>query len=94
MENQHRKISGYRELSQVEIDLMNKVKAAGAVLEALLVEIREHHKAQRGASNEDQAELNRLNAAEPERWCALGKTHLQEGLMALTRAVAQPKFFA
>lgn len=27
MENQHRKISGYRELSQSEIDLMNEGKA-------------------------------------------------------------------
>jgi hypothetical protein len=27
LENQHRKISGYRELSQEEIDLMNDVKS-------------------------------------------------------------------
>lgn len=27
------------------------------------------------------------------RWVAIGKTHLQEGLMALTRAVAKPSFF-
>ena len=30
MENQHRRISGYRELSQTEIDLMNRIKAKGA----------------------------------------------------------------
>ena len=30
MENQHRKIAGYRELSQQEIDLMNRIKAKGA----------------------------------------------------------------
>ena len=30
MENQHRKIKGYRELSQEEIDLMNHIKAKGA----------------------------------------------------------------
>lgn len=39
MENQHRKISGYRELSQQEIDAMNAVKktaeTVGAQLEAL-----------------------------------------------------------
>lgn len=29
MENQHRKISGYRELSQEEIDHMNALKALG-----------------------------------------------------------------
>lgn len=27
MDNQHKKISGYRDLSQAEIDLMNEVKA-------------------------------------------------------------------
>lgn len=29
MDNQHRKISGYRELTQEDIDLMNRVKAKG-----------------------------------------------------------------
>lgn len=28
-----------------------------------------------------------------DRWVAVGKTHLQQGLMALTRAVVQPEFF-
>lgn len=28
-----------------------------------------------------------------QRWVSIGATHLQEGLMALTRAVAQPTFF-
>ncbi len=37
MENQHRKISGYRDLSEAEIALMNEVKGMGAQL-ALLVE--------------------------------------------------------
>lgn len=32
MENQHRKITGYRELNVQEIDLMNKVKEAGIEL--------------------------------------------------------------
>ncbi|AVH90012.1 hypothetical protein AL480_03865 [Stenotrophomonas maltophilia] len=39
MENQHRKITGYRELSQDEIDLMNRIKAAGAVLIELQAEL-------------------------------------------------------
>lgn len=42
MENQHRKITGYRELSQEEIDLMNKVKALGASFEAVLLEVQAH----------------------------------------------------
>ena len=32
MENQHRQIKGYRELTQVEIDLMNEIKTKGAEL--------------------------------------------------------------
>lgn len=40
MENQHRKIKGYRELSQAEIDLMNKIKTMGVELGALVEEVR------------------------------------------------------
>ena len=40
MKNQHRKISGYRELSQAEIDLMNKIKAKGVELGELIAELR------------------------------------------------------
>lgn len=39
MENQHRKIAGYRELSQEEVDLMNRIKAKGAELLALQAEL-------------------------------------------------------
>ena len=39
MENQHRKITGYRELSQSEIDLMNEVKEQGKVLDALITQM-------------------------------------------------------
>ena len=40
MENQHRQIKGYRELSQVEIDLMNEIKTKGAELGELVNKIR------------------------------------------------------
>jgi hypothetical protein len=36
MENQHRKISGYRELSQDEIDAMNAIKALGPKIEEVV----------------------------------------------------------
>lgn len=39
MENQHRKIKGYRELSQEEIDLMNRIKSKGVELLALANEL-------------------------------------------------------
>ena len=106
MENQHRKITGYRELNQTEIDLMNKVKALGPQIEEVILEINQHlsdqYKAtflkdQEGAELEpykrDQELLDRLEAATPERFVELAKNELQTGLMYLTRAVAQPTFF-
>lgn len=39
MENQHQKIKGYRDLSQEEIDLMNRIKEKGAELLALQDEL-------------------------------------------------------
>lgn len=99
MDNQHRKISGYRELSAEEISLMNRIKAAGKellTLQAELVELLTQQgceKAAAAAENTDlYAELARFHDAEPLRWAAIGKTDIQTGLMALVRAVAQPSF--
>ena len=74
MENQHRKIKGYRELNEVEINLMNAIKDQGILLGNLVESLREN----------DQID---------PRWVSIGATHLQQGLMALTRAVAKPEFF-
>lgn len=74
MDNQHRQIKGYRELSQDEIDLMNRVKAKGAEVGELFEELL-------------------TNKSLDARWAAIGRTHLQEGFMAFTRAIAKPDFF-
>lgn len=39
MDNQHRKIVGYRELNQNDIDSMNKVKELGKLIGALVEEM-------------------------------------------------------
>ncbi|HEY7680679.1 MAG TPA: hypothetical protein VIC04_09205 [Terriglobia bacterium] len=36
MENQHRKITGYRELNEAEVDAMNRIKAAAEEVGALV----------------------------------------------------------
>lgn len=51
MENQHQKIKGYRDLSQVEIDLMNEIKAKGAELGALVEKLFDHTRQQIDAAN-------------------------------------------
>lgn len=74
MDNQHREIKGYRELSETEIARMNQVKSHGVALGMLITELR-------------------ANSALDQRWVSIGATDLQTGLMALTRAIAQPTFF-
>ena len=86
MENQHRKIKGYRELTQEEIDLMNDIKQIGNQMGDLIERLYEHQ-----SSEDDDAPT--VTNPEPYRWLAIGKTHIQQGLMALTRAVAKPDFF-
>ena len=99
MDNQHRRISGYRELSQTEIDLLNAIKAKGAELLDLHQHVVVHLASQRqerldaaalAGVSDTASELDRHVAAEPERWAAIGKTDIQTGVMALVRAVAQP----
>ena len=79
MENQHQKITGYRDLTQDEIDLMNKAKelanATGAFCNALAARAKEDP-----------------TAIDP-RWVAVGQTDLQKGFMALTRSIAKPTSF-
>lgn len=41
MENQHRQIKGYRELSQDEINLMNEVKQQGIILGELVAKLQQ-----------------------------------------------------
>jgi hypothetical protein len=74
LENQHRQLAGYRELSQPEIDLINEIKQKQAELGELVDKL--------------------MNVFENDlRWIEIGKTHLQQGMMALVRAVAQPESF-
>lgn len=89
MENQHRQIRGYRELSQAEIDLMNRIKAKGEELQQLLDQCRAVDVAEGKTGDREHDE--RIDEA--SRWRSVAKTHLQQGLMALTRSVAKPAFF-
>ena len=103
MENQHRKITEYRELTKEEIDLMNRIKAIGEEFENLIDAIDEHLREQladaftlqanRNDEREGTTEINRIDYAEPRRWKAKAKSSVQDGLMFLTRAVAQPTTF-
>ena len=87
MDNQHRKISGYRELSQEEIDLMNEIKQKGKELGDLLEKVQEH--LNKGVVNK-MYDPGNYHHAEPYKWLAKAKERYQEATMFLVRAVAQP----
>ena len=78
MENQHRQITGYRELDEDEVRLMNEIKTQGELLGHLVEKLEE---------------LAALESGIDGRWVAIGKTQLQQGLMALVRSVARPTTF-
>jgi hypothetical protein len=73
VDNQHQKITGYRDLSENEIELINRIKEVGGDLMDLIIDL--------GVPTYDQ------------RWVNIGKTQLQQGIMALVRSVAQPTGF-
>lgn len=88
MENQHAKITGYRDLTQDEIDLMNEGKELAERCAALVTKLRtlEYDTVSGGSP----AIIKTM--ADP-RWVAIGVTQLQQGFMALTRSIAKPGTF-
>lgn len=92
MENQHRLIKTYRELNQTEIDLMNECKLLEAQFHVLHEKISNHVQNQCDLANDadDDKEYDRLSKATPYRWLDVSKINVEQGFMALVRAVAQP----
>lgn len=76
---QQPKITGYRQLSEAEAELMNQIKELANGIGALCNKLA-------AAAKEDPTNID-------PRWVAIGQTDLQKGFMALTRAVAKPTSF-
>lgn len=101
MENQHRKITGYRELSQAEINTMNEIKAKGEELRALVAKIGQlvqpPLQAIEPATAGDAAVTN-ISASTPVEhegdnplyWLRYADSSFRCGVMYAIRAVAQP----
>lgn len=104
MDNQHRLIKGYAELSEEQIALMNEITELGKLIEntcnkveGLIVRQYDACKTYDGEPETKavpkQAEQARLMAAEPLKWHRSARDAFQADLMYLKRAVAQPTFF-
>lgn len=92
VDNQHRKIAGYRDLSQEDIDLINAITAHEQAALGLVATVQARLAATESSklNPTHAADMARFAIAEPKRWAAVSKTHIQEGASALVRAVAQP----
>lgn len=85
------KIKGYRDLSQEEIDLINRIKELGPDMEKLIEDIYVHITQESINCSDERAD--EMLIATPLVWLSEGQLSLQKGLMFLTRAVAQPQSF-
>lgn len=67
-------VTGYRALSQAEVDMMNAIKAVENDLVGLYVAIVKASATDPGAA----------------RWASLARSHLETGFMYLAKAIAKP----
>jgi hypothetical protein len=72
-------VTGYRTLTQAEVDLMNEGKALAQQYGAFISKLREYHPP--------------MATALDQRWISIGATDLQRGFTAVIRGIAQPTTF-
>lgn len=85
VENQHRQITGYRDLTQEEIALINNCKAFAQQVGELVERI--------GAIPVSRMPPDDGVTSHDPRWLAIARTQLQQGFMALIRSIAKPTTF-
>lgn len=86
---QQPKITGYRQLSYAEVELMNEGKALAEACGAYIEKLRLHGP-QRPAND---VYIAPLEPQLDQRWISIGATQLQQGFMAVIRGIAQPTTF-
>lgn len=79
------KITGYRQLSEAEVALMNEGKALAEQCGAYIAKLR--------TFTQDNMILNNSGPVLDQRWISIGATDLQRGFMAVIRGIAQPTTF-
>lgn len=80
------KITGYRQLTEEEVALMNEGKALAEQCGAYIAKLR--------AVDAENAKTMILPPRPlDQRWISIGATDLQRGFMAVIRGIAQPTTF-
>jgi hypothetical protein len=81
------KITGYRQLSEQEVRLMNEGKALAEQVGEYISKLRTYADVSR------QTAVTQLTPPLDQRWISIGATQLQQGFMAVIRGIAQPTTF-
>ncbi len=84
------KITGYRQLSEEEVALMNEGKALAEQCGAYVAKLRQYGVT---ATNNPLNDGNAPKLSLDQRWVSIGATDIQTGFMALIRSIAQPTTF-
>ena len=85
------KITGYRQLTDAEANLMNEGKALAEQVGAYITKLRTHNGS--GHVDERGDYVGEPPLMLDQRWIAIGATDLQRGFMAVMRGIAQPTTF-
>lgn len=83
------KVTGYRQLTEAEVALMNEGKALAEQCGAYIAKLRKHPDANRANTAAELAAGVPLD----QRWISIGATQLQQGFMVAIRGIAQPTTF-
>ncbi len=87
------KITGYRQLSEAEVALMNEGKALAEQCGAYIAKLRaQPATGANGVPFVNDSPDGPIPSLD-QRWVSIGATDLQRGFMALIRGIAQPTTF-
>ena len=89
------KITGYRQLTEAEVALMNEGKALAEQCGAFIAKLRTFPATPTNGVPflTDAADNAPARPSLDQRWISIGATDLQRGFMAVVRGIAQPTSF-
>ena len=87
------KITGDRQLSEAEAQLMNEGKALASQCGDYIAKLRAYVPQNMSGPEGGEVEAFKPGATLDQRWISIGATDLQLGFMAVIRGIAQPTSF-
>lgn len=87
------KITGYRQLTEAEVALMNEGKALAEQCGAYIAKLRGYVPTNMSGPEGGEGVAFKAGATLDQRWISIGATDLQRGFMAVIRGIAQPTTF-